>query len=129
MDRVPGVLIVWPSNDARGVLPFAHHLAIECLDRRALGAEVGAPIGLTEGCDGGVLSPQRHSHLPRLRVLDEPFERPKTPAGHDLRADSPELVPPSEAAVCLNTSFNRSLMALHLLDLHLWVPACGVVNY
>src|SRR6187397_550547 len=100
MKRVPGSVHCMAVERCSRIFPLAHDFPVERLDRHALGAEVGAPVWLTEGCDGGELFPQRHAHPPRRRVLDQALERPKSAAGHDLHADGAELVPLREPAMC-----------------------------
>src|SRR5262247_1956130 len=58
MKRVPGGVHRMTVERCPRVFPLAHHLAVERLDRHAFWADVGAPIGLTEGRDGGELFPQ-----------------------------------------------------------------------
>jgi hypothetical protein len=92
------------------VLRLAHTSASSV----SIAMEVGASVGLTERCHGGLLFPQLHGHLPRLRVLHEAFERPKTSAGHDVfqRASPP----------CASKTFlKRSFMALRSVD-SAWRP-------
>src|SRR5262245_63015934 len=101
MKRVPGSVHCVAVERCSRIFPFVHDSPVERLDRHAFGAEVGAPVGLTEGCDGGELFPQRHCHLPGCRILDEALERPKTPSSYDPRADSAELVPTSEPTMRL----------------------------
>src|SRR5262245_33267095 len=101
MQGVPrGVHRVSLEGNTR-IVSFAHHVSVERLDRYALGSKVGAPVGLTEGCDGSELLAQRHGHLPRCRVLDQALERPQSSARHDLSTSSAELVPAREAAMRL----------------------------
>ena len=51
---------------------------------------------------------QRHSHLPRLWVLDQVLERSKAGASYDLSTDSAELVLAHGPAVRTSKTFFRS---------------------